>query len=786
MAGPISGITAATVGAPIDDNGVAPSGTRGIPLSGNSPYRANDVIPGADSGPVGNASFGGGGQGVAAYGAEGEGEVLEYINPEMDRDSEFVAIGRRCYQTGLDYYKQGWQTQHINNAHHFKGRHEPGSKYNHEAFKLRSKLFRPQTRSAARAWEADVSSALFMNEDFMHVSPENVKDQKAEMSAAVLKQVMNLRLKKNWFTVCMGAAQDTFVNGPVISKVYWAQEFAQRTVNTPVLDEMGRATGIVMPAIEITTVRNEPVIELITPECFLYDPTASWVDVVGTAGYIVHRKRVSLQDVQRKMDLGEWHVYDEGVIQGCRWSDDDDAVNRSKRGEGKPDPADNDDADNKFNTIMILEIFLRKDGIEYVYDMLGERFMLSDPVELRERYAHGRRPFSYGTSMIESHNTMPDSKAEIASDLQREINDISNNRIDNVRLAMNKRFLAKRNAQIDIGSLTRSVPGSITFTNNPVGDVVPMEVNDVTASSYQETDVLTNQMNELTGTFSQQAVQNNRQLNETVGGMQLISSAATKVSDYDIRTFVYTWVEPTLTLFMLTCQYYEDDEMILQLASQDAEGFPELLPEDLDDDLLTKQLMLSVDVGLGATDPMQRINTLLYGVETAMTMPGMAEHLDGKAVAADIFAQLGRDGSKYFPNLDKNFKEPEQAEPVPDPLVQAAQEDAKGRVQQAQIQQEGENQRFQLKLQSDEKIAMLKLALDSEMADKDIQSTMWFKMLDNETKLRIAAAQDKTRRETVVVQQGQRNVDNIPAAVDNIANTPSTTQQELNNANART
>lgn len=799
------------VGDEPDDRGVAPSGARGVTQASDSPLAANTKIPGQGDAPVAHAAdmeepaaftprlYGDSYDQQLDEEAEDALLVLKaqegYAQPDALMgltEAEWVALGRRCFNAGRTYYETGWRDQHITNSFLFRSEHAPDSKYNDPVYRLRSKTFRPATRMAARSWEADVAAALFMNDDYMTVSSEIKGDNEAASSAGVIQEIMQIRLRMdNWYATCIGASQDAFINGPVCAKVYWKQELGRYPKQQSIFDPI---TGITLPGpmewVEKRTV-NQPTIDIIMPEHLLIDPAASWKDPVGTAGYIVHQKVMNVDDVRRKMESGEWDLLTENQILSCRWAMDDDATKNAKRGEGTPDPNDSDMADRMYETVRVLEVIVRRNGCDYVYDMLGETFLLCAPVPLEARYHHGRRPFVMGTAMIESHNTMPESKTKIAAQIQHAINDTANARMDNVRLAMNKRMFVKRGANVDIGGLLKSTPGGVVLTANPQTDVVPFEVSDVTASSYQETQQLTSEMNELQGTFSAQAVANNREMNETVGGMELLSSAATKVVDYDIRTFVNTFVEPVLTLFMLNIQYYEDDQLIVTKALGEAGKFPHLKYEDLDDDFFTKQLMLRVDTGVGATNPSQRINTLLMAVDRVAQLPGMGDHLDSKAVARRIFATCGMgSGEQFFENLANNYEE-QPTQPPEDPMVLAAREQAQGVRDAEQIQQEAENQRFQLKLEqermlkqmeleSQERQNTLKLALQAENHDKDIQSNTWWKLLDNDTRLKIAAAQDKTRRDTVAVQQGGNLRQDAINAVAQIASQPTSPEEQMN------
>ena len=799
------------VGDEPDDRGVAPSGARGVTQASDSPLAANTKIPGQGDAPVAHAAdmeepaaftprlYGDSYDQQLDEEAEDALLVLKaqegYAQPDALMgltEAEWVALGRRCFNAGRTYYETGWRDQHITNSFLFRSEHAPDSKYNDPVYRLRSKTFRPATRMAARSWEADIAAALFMNDDYMTVSSEIKGDNDAASAAGVIQEIMQIRLRMdNWYATCIGASQDAFINGPVCAKVYWKQELGRYPKQQSIFDPI---TGITLPGpmewVEKQTV-NQPTIDIIMPEHLLIDPAASWKDPVGTAGYIVHQKVMNVDDVKRKMEMGEWDLLTENQILSCRWAMDDDATKNAKRGEGTPDPNDSDMADRMYETVRVLEVIVRRNGCDYVYDMLGETFLLCAPVPLEARYHHGRRPFVMGTAMIESHNTMPESKTKIGAQIQHAINDTANARMDNVRLAMNKRMFVKRGANVDISGLLKSTPGGVVLTANPQTDVVPFEVSDVTASSYQETQQLTSELNELQGTFSAQAVANNREMNETVGGMELLSSAATKVVDYDIRTFVNTFVEPVLTLFMLNIQYYEDDQLIITKALGEAGKFPQLKYEDLDDDFFTKQLMLRVDTGVGATNPSQRINTLLMAVDRVAQLPGMGEHLDSKAVARRIFATCGMgSGEQFFDNLANNYEEQPQQQPE-DPMVLAAREQAQGVRDAEQIQQEAENQRFQLKLEQDrmlkqmeldsqERQNTLKLALQAENHDKDIQSNTWWKLLDNDTRLKIAAAQDKTRRDTVAVQQGSNLRQDAINAVAQIASQPTSPEEQMN------
>src|SRR5690606_19245964 len=122
---------------------------------------------------------------------------------------------------------------------------------------------------------------------------------------------------------------------------------------------------------------------------------------------------------------------------------------------------------------------------------------------------HGIRPYHMGVGLLETHRTHPSAKADLVADLQREANEVANQRIDNVKLALNGRNFVKRGANVDTAALLRSVPGGNVFMNDPEKDVVIQRAPDVTASSYQEQNLLNLDFDEILGAFSPSSVQAN-------------------------------------------------------------------------------------------------------------------------------------------------------------------------------------------------------------------------------------------------------------------------------------
>ena len=240
----------------------------------------------------------------------------------------------------------------------------------------------------------------------------------------------------------------------------------------------------------------------------------------------------------------------------------------------------------------------------------------------------GERPYVMGKLNIEAHRVYPSATVELTEELQAASNDIWNQRFDNIRLSMNKRYHIRRDRNIDLDALFRSVPGGAVEMDDPDQDVRIVETRDVTGSAYQEQDRINMDFDELQGNFSASTVGGARNLNETVGGMTLLAGNTNMITEFVLRTFAETWVEPVLKQLLKLEQYYETDEHVTALAGESGgvegeEGSVDFGQDEVMDELLKQDVLLKVNVGMNATDPVGRVQNLLFGVGSIGQLPGM-------------------------------------------------------------------------------------------------------------------------------------------------------------------
>jgi len=550
---------------------------------------------------------------------------------QQDKDP-WLARASHAFSDSTTYFDTNIRAAIEEDIKRFQGRHPSGSKYYTDSYRSRSRLFRPVTRSGIRTDEATAAAAFFSTQEVVNVQPNDDNDQLQMISADLNQQLLQYRLTKSipWFMICIGAYQDALNVGVVCSYQNWEYD-----------ENKGK---------------DQPMIDLIPVENIRISPSAKWYDPINTSPYVIHLIPMYVKDVEAMMDkvdpkTGEpkWKKLTRDQI-GSATRHINDSV-RQTREEKRTDSTEGDQSIHEFTIVWIHRNIMEFDGVDKIYYTLGTEFMLSDPKPLKEVYHHGNRPYVMGCTVIETHRTYPSSPNRLGKDLQKEINEIANTRIDNIRFALSKRYFAARDRQVDIRSLIRNVTGSVTLMKDPDKDVKVQETKDVTSSSYQEQDRLKVEYDELMGHFSGSSVQSNRNLNETVGGMEMLSNDANKVSEYQLHVFVETWVKPVLRQIMKLEQTYESDETILALAGVKA-GLPEKYGvHDITDEMLQQELLLSINVGIGATNPQIQAERFIYGMKSIREMLGddVIMKLNPEEIITELFGKLGyKDGSRFF------------------------------------------------------------------------------------------------------------------------------------------
>jgi hypothetical protein len=574
---------------------------------------------------------------------------------------DYLQLAQEAYQSSTNYFDSSIRKQVEANLRQFQGVHPVGSRYFTDTYRNRSKLFRPKTRGMTRKAEAVAAEAMFSTVDVVTIQAQNDANPQQRAAAKFMKALMEYRLQESipWFVTAMGAYQDAMVVNACVSYQWW---------------EYNVDKGI-----------DRPCITLLALENFRFDQGADWIDPINTSPYLIRRVPMFVKDVLARMRSGKtgegpkWKALTTAQILAAQQSSSD--TTRQTRERGRQDSKEGANTIRNFAVVWCHQVIMDIDGQDMVWWTLGDIALLTDPVPIKQVWWHGKRPFVMGYSCIETHKTLPDGPVTMTRDVQAEINNLANLRLDNVAFTLNKRYFVQRNAQVDLRSLTRNVPGSATLVNDVEKNVKVVDTPDVTGSSFNEHDRLNVEFDDVSGQFSPSSVQSNRSLNETVGGMKLLNVNTNQVSAYQLKTWIETWVEPVLRQVAMLEAHYETDEVVMQLAADSAElqkhymldgngqvvdiqrnettgatvdGIPLNV---ITDDLMHESVSIRVDVGLGATNPAEKVNNFLTAMRSLkeLLQDGILERYGMKVgeIISELFGNLGyRDGKRFFQDGD--------------------------------------------------------------------------------------------------------------------------------------
>ena len=707
---------------------------------------------------------------------------------QMDDDTPHIEdfwlrIAREAYEDSSDWVDSNLREQWEKSISLFNSKHPPGSKYNTGAYDKRSRFFRPKTRTAVRNLQSAMAVAFFTNEDVLSVQPRNPNDLEQVAAAAVSQSIMQYRLTNTipWFQTMSAALQDAAVQGVCVSHQYWEYEEQEESYlnvdnqNRPVMDEEGKP----VVTTQKTSIKDKPIIEMVSPENLRIDPASDWSDPIESSPYVIQLIPMYIQDVRQKMVDGEWIDIPVAELLASE-TDEEDNTTRMIRDEPREDRLDNDAGYGEIDSYKIVWVhknIVKKEGIDWCYFTAGVDAMLTEPKPLQELYPwlrNGERPYVMGYTNVESHRIYPAGTVELTQELQAAANDIWNQRFDNVRLAMNKRYHIRRDRNIDLDALFRSVPGGAVEMDDPDADVRVIDTRDVTGSAYAEQDRINMDFDELQGNFSTSTVQGARSLNETVGGMSLMASNSGTVTEYVLRTFSETWVERVLKQLMRLEQYYETDAVILELAGDAAAQVNEQFQGAVDD-LLKYEVLLKVNVGISATDPLRKVQNLVSGIQMLGELPGFAQSLNVPEVVKEVFGQLGYKDGDRFVSMEVDPRVAEMAAQLEQMQMYIESEQGKleNRLQVEQMKQQGNLEAANLKhgaeIRMKEMEGQLKY-LDLQLKQEDVATRRAELMLQREALINQIADAELQRQEEMVAEgdigvMARNDYNKIPYAV---------------------
>jgi hypothetical protein len=654
-------------------------------------------------------------------------------SPEKKYD--FLSLARDNFNTGKNYFDIAVRKRMEDNLAHAYSRHASGSKFFSPEYDKRSKIFRPKTRAMMRKLEATGAIAVFSTRDVLDCEAADPNDVNGVLAAEVKKELANYRFRKTvpWFKIVMGALHDAMTTGVIFSCQEWL--YQEASIDFDEVDESGNPTGNV--AQNPIIVKDTPGCRLVPVENLLMHPSSDWTDPVNSSPFLIEMIPWFIPELAERIrnakQFGSQVPYrkvftEEELMQGMSEQSNSAVSVRMAREHSRLDRISQVQQGTNFRMAWVHRNIVRINGLDYVYETLGTNVMLSDPVPIEDVFGIRRRPYVGGSCAIEPHRLYPSGPVEMTKGLQDGINDVTNQRRDNVMLALNGRYLVKRGQMVDSRSLMRNVPGSITMTTDPTGDVKMMETKDVTSSSYQEQDRFNQEFDEIAGQYTAATVSSIKNQDGQVGTNELLGNNADIIAELTLQTIAKTWMEPVITQILELESAFESDEVVLKFVSSrtNSQDWMQAFRA------LQSPVDVTVNIGYGATDPMKKLQRFTVGFQAIQQIaPDLAQQADQKEVVHEIMGALGyKDGIRFFPSLKADGKTTPQEQALQkqiDSLSQQLQQ-AQAGIPVAKIKADASIEIAKIKGTATQNVAVAKL--DAERFKANLQGQI--KRVDQE------------------------------------------------------
>ena len=395
----------------------------------------------------------------------------------------------------------------------YRSEHFEGSKYRTAPYRNRSKVFRPKTRATVRKSQAAAAQALFSTSDPLKVSAQDEDNPQEMASAAIKQELVNYRLSRAstyrngipWYLVAMGAHQDAVITGICASKQYWR---FKETELEPV-QASDEATGADMPGLAKQRVIefDRPDIINIPPENIRIDAGAEWTNPAQSASRLGVMFPMSVDDAYDMITTNasnsatKWRPIErEQLAASGSYAYQSEASSIRRAREGGVDRKE--ESTGSVRQVWLIENFVRYRGNDYTFWSLGTSKVLSDIVPTRDAYPAfgGDRPIVIGYGSLEAHRIFPTSIVESVYQMQWELNDIVNLRLDLMKENVQPTRKVKRGANVDLEQI-RNGGNSGTILVNNMEDIMWDKPPDVPQSSYEESNFLNADFDSLAGNF---------------------------------------------------------------------------------------------------------------------------------------------------------------------------------------------------------------------------------------------------------------------------------------------
>jgi hypothetical protein len=199
---------------------------------------------------------------------------------------------------------------------------------------------------------------------------------------------------------------------------------------------------------------------------------------------------------------------------------------------------------------------------EFIYTVGARRELLKK----EKNPFGGLLPFIMARYVPVQHELYGIGIPEIAESLQEELNDVRNQRMDNVNLVINRMFLANKYADIDFDALI-SYPGNVILTND-MASVVALPTPDVTQSAYREEEIIKKDIDSATGEYPYSAGEP-PQRRETATGIVKLQQASNIRFDTVVKMLEFTVLRSIAKMFLWLDYHFLDPQDFAKIVGEE-------------------------------------------------------------------------------------------------------------------------------------------------------------------------------------------------------------------------
>lgn len=359
------------------------------------------------------------------------------------------------------------------------------------------------------------------------------------------------------------------IYGTSVVKVYWDKKV--ETVEEEIeIDPDFPELGSQKVEVEKTT-KNQPVVEMVDLYDFFWDPKGFDIDSCGWVAHRTYRSYDYLIKMQKQGLYKNVNLLEKDKTRPFKG--ETDKITRTTA-LGTTDPQSVSGDSDKEANIELIEYW--EDN--RVVTIANRTVVIRDD---KNPFAHGKKPFVRFVDQSVPKEFCGIGELEPIETLQKELNDMRNQRMDNASLILNRMWLVQNGANVDEDELVSDVGGVIhTDKIEGVQALYPPEIPN---SSYREETLIKADIQQTTGiTDYTKGIASDALANETATGismMQEAGNARIKLKMMNIEMGIREIGE----LFISLNKQFIDEETVIRILGEGSPRWLLVKPSEIKD-----------------------------------------------------------------------------------------------------------------------------------------------------------------------------------------------------------